>query len=396
MNKVYIVAAARTAIGRFGGSLKGWGPAQLAAPVLEAVLSRARVDGSALDLVILGNVLRAGRGQLVARQAALKAGLPPAVDAVSVDMVCSSGMMSVMTAAAYIMSGAAHLILAGGTECMSSTGFYLSGKARWGYKYLSKPEEPVTDILYGDGLSDPLTGESMGEQAEKLVSEVGATRAELDAIAVASHKRAAAATHARRFAEEVVPLTVRSRSGARQLTQDEGIRADTTLEGLAALRPAFDNQGTLTAGNSSQISDGAAAVLLASEEAVRAHGLKPHAQLLSSAWAAGESWRFLEVPATASRRALRLAGLGVSDIDLFENNEAFALSSHLFHVQLGVFHDRLNVHGGAIALGHPIGCSGARILVTLLHALTRHKKELGLAAICHGMGGGTALIVAAK
>ncbi len=392
MSDVFILAAARTPIGRFGGSLKSWGPVQLAVPVLQSVLERARVTGDALDLVILGNVLRAGRGQLVARQAALTAGIPPAVDAVSVDMVCSSGMMSVMTAAAYIKAGAAHLILAGGTESMSSTGFYLSGKARWGYKYLPGPKEPVTDVLYGDGLSDPLSGEAMGEQAERLVAESGATRADLDAIAHASHQRAGAATRKCRFADEVVPLPVRSRKGVRELTQDEGIRADTTLEELGGLKPAFDDRGTLTAGNSSQISDGAAAVLLASEEAVLAHGLTPRARLVSSAWAAGVSWRFLEVPVQVSKRALSLAGLGVRDIDLFENNEAFALSSYLYHKQLGVSYDDLNVHGGAIALGHPIGCSGTRILVTLLNALAQREQELGLAAICHGMGGGTALV----
>ena len=250
-------------------------------------------------------------------------------------------MMSMMTAAAYIKSGAAHLVLAGGAESMSSTGFYLSGKARWGYKYLSGPKEPVTDVLYGDGLSDPLTGEAMGEQAERLVAEVGVTRASLDAVACVSHERASAAVRERRFADEVVPLSLRSRKGVRELTQDEGIRADTTLEKLGELRPAFESQGQLTAGNSSQISDGAAAVLLASEEAVRAHGLTPCARLVSSAWAAGESWRFLEVPVAASRRALSLAGLGVGDIDLFENNEAFALSSHLYHTQLGVSYEKL-------------------------------------------------------
>ena len=259
MSKVYVIEAARTPIGRFGGSLKHWGPADLAAPVLKAVLDRAGVDAKALDLVVLGNVLRAGQGQLVARQAALKAGIPATVNAVSVDMVCSSGMMSVLTAESYIRSSAAHLVLAGGTESMSSAGFYLSGKARWGYKYLPGPKEPLVDVLYGDGLSDPLTKESMGEQAERLVAELGAPRDELDAIACASHVRAAEATRNGHFADEIVPLALR---GGKTLSTDEGIRPDSTLEGLGALRPVFNPKGKLTAGNSSQISDGAAALLL--------------------------------------------------------------------------------------------------------------------------------------
>ncbi len=395
MKSVYILTAVRTPIGRFGGSLKAWGPAELAAPVLREALARARVDGAALDLVILGNVLRAGRGQLVARQAALKGGIPPSVDAVSVDMVCSSGMKSVMTAAAYIRSGEADIILAGGTESMSGAGFYLSGRARWGYKYLAGPKETLTDVLHGDGLSDPFSGEAMGEQAERLAQEVGATRAELDAIACASHERAMAASEAGQFDDEMVPLTVEGRKGNFQLERDEGIRPQTTLEALGRLRPAFDPKGVLTAGTSSQISDGAAGLLVASGEAVKAHGLTPRWEVLSGAWAAGPPWRFLEVPSAASKRALHLAGADAGDVDLFENNEAFALSSHLFHSQLGVGYDRLNVRGGAIALGHPIGCSGARIMVTLMHAMRQKGLELGLAAICHGMGGGTAMVVRA-
>ncbi len=390
---MYIVAAARTPIGRFGGSFKAWGPAELAAPVLQAVLQRARVSGSALDLVILGNVLRAGRGQLVARQAAFRAGIPASVDALSVDMVCSSGMMSIITAASHIRAGDAHVILCGGTECMSSTGFYLSGKARWGYKFLPGGAEPLTDVLHGDGLSDPLTGEAMGEQAERLAAEAGVSRINLDGIALASHQRADEATRSGRFADETVPLTLQGRKGTHEITQDEGIRPDTSLEGLAALRPVFAKGGKLTAGNSSQISDGAAAVLLVSGEAAGAHGLTPVARLVSGAWASGEPWRFLEVPVAASRRALQQAGLSTVDVDLFENNEAFALSSFLFHKELGVSYDDLNVHGGAIALGHPIGCSGARIVVSLVSALKQRDQQLGLAAICHGMGGGTAAVI---
>jgi len=386
---VYIVAAVRSPIGRFGGTLKSWGPAELAAPVLRAALTRADVPGREIDLVVMGNVLRAGRGQLVARQAALKAGIPPEVSAVSLDMVCSSGMMGVITAAAHIKAGNAHFVLAGGTEAMSSAGFLLSGKARWGYKYLPGSTEPVLDILQRDGLSDPLSGEAMGEQAERMVAEFDVSRTDLDAVAYASHQRAAAAVQDGHFVEEIVPLTVRGQ----KFTRDEGIRPDTTRERLGVLRPVFHKEGKLTAGNSSQISDGAAALLLASREAVAAHGLSPLAKLISVAWVSGEPWRFLEAPAKASRLALEEQDMNLSDIDLFENNEAFALSNILYSRILGVSYDKLNVRGGAVALGHPIGCSGARILVTLIGALEQEDHSTGMAAICHGMGGGTAVVV---
>ena len=368
------------------------GPADLAAPILRAALDRAQLGGEALDLVILGNVLRAGHGQLVPRQAALKAGVPPHVDAMAVDMVCASGMMSVMTAASFIRAGVADIILAGGTEAMSNTGFYLSSKARWGYKYVPGPQEPVMDLLFRDGLSDPLTDKAMGLQAERLSQEWGVARAQLDAIAHASHHRADQATRDGCFSCEIIPLTVRGRT----LAQDEGIRPETTIARLSQLRPAFAPEGVLTAGNSSQISDGAAAVILASQDAVTARGLVPMARILSSGWAAGEPWRFPEAPAAAVQRVLQTTGLSVRDIDLFENNEAFALSSILFHRMLEVPYDKINAHGGAIALGHPIGCSGARILVTLLHALERKGAGVGLAAVCHGTGGATALAVERK
>ena len=391
MRDVYIVSAVRSAIGRFGGALKDHAPADVAAPVMKAALERAGVEGKDLDLVIFGNILRGGHGQLIPRQAAFKAGIPKEVDAMAVDMVCSSGMMSVMNAATQIKAGEAEMILAGGVESMSGAGFYLSPKARWGYKYLPGPMENVTDLLFRDGLSDPMSGEAMGEQTERLIAEEGITRAELDEIAAASHARAAAATEACHFSHEIIPLDYRVKRETRQLERDEGIRADTTMESLGTLRTAFRKDGALTAGNSSQISDGAAAILVASKDAVDAHGLTPLARILGGAWAAGEPYRFPEAPIPAVQTLLGKTGLAIEDFDLFENNEAFALNSILFHRKLGVPYDALNVHGGAIALGHPIGCSGARIMVTLLHALRTHDGRRGLAAICHGTGGGTAV-----
>ena len=393
MQDVYIVTAVRTPIGKFGGALKDYSPVDLAAHAMKAALERAGVEGKDLDGYIFGNVLRGGHGQLIPRQAALKAGIPKEVDGLAVDMVCSSGMISVMTAATMIRAGEADLLLAGGVESMSQAGFYLSARARWGYKFLLGAPEQLVDLLLYDGLTDPMSGEAMGEQTERLAAEHGITREELDEIALMSHRRAAEATERCYFADEIVPITYRERRETKTLDRDEGIRPDTTREALAALKPAFRKDGVLTAGNSSQISDGAAALLLASRAAVERYGLRPLARLLGGAWAAGEPWRFPEAPVPAVRRLLDRLDRRIEDFDLFENNEAFAINSILFHRMLGVPYEKLNVHGGAIALGHPIGCSGARIIVTLVHALRRHNGTLGLAAICHGTGGGTAVAV---
>lgn len=391
MRDVFVVGAVRTPIGRFGGALKDQTPVDLAAHAMRGLLDRSGVDGGALDIYLFGHVLRAGQGQLTPRQAALKAGIPESVDGVAIDMVCSSGMMSVMQGATMIKAGEADLVMAGGTESMSGTGFTLSSRARWGYKFLMGNPEGLTDVLLHDGLTDPMSGDAMGSQAERLATEKGVSREQVDAMAMASNVRAAAAWEAGHFADEVLPIEYRQRRNMVTLEQDEGIRADTTMESLAGLRPAFDKEGVLTAGNASQISDGAAALLLASADAVKAHGLKPLARYKAGSWAAGEPWRFPEAPVPAVKRLLDRSGEKIADYDLFENNEAFALNSVLFCDQLGVDHADLNVNGGAVALGHPIGCSGARILVTLIHALRTRDREQGLAAICHGTGGGTAV-----
>lgn len=390
MNDVYLAAAVRSPIGRFGGALKEHSPVDLAAPMMEAALDRAEVPGAALDLYIVGNVLRAGQGQLVPRQAAVQAGLPKSVDGYAVDMVCASSLMALMNGATMIKAGEADLILAGGTESMSDAGFYLDAGARWGYTFAPDGAD-LQDVMHRDGLSDPTTGEAMGEQTERLCAEVDVDRETLDQIAATSQQRAAEATEAGRFDAEQVPIEYETRSGTERLEADEGIRPDTTAEGLASLSPAFREDGVLTAGNSSQISDGAAAVLLASPDAVEAHGLVPLARVGSGQWSAGEEWRFPEAPIPAIRQVLDETGMETEDFDLFENNEAFALNSVLVHRDLDVPLDRLNVHGGAIALGHPIGASGTRIVVTLLHALRQHDGQWGLASICHGTGGGVAL-----
>lgn len=387
MRDVFIVAAVRTPIGRFGGSLRDHSPVDLAAHAMKGALERSTVDGSALDLYLFGNVLRAGHGQLIPRQAAIKAGIPAEIDGAAIDMVCSSGMMSLMTGSAYIKAGDADLVLVGGTESMSATGFYLSSRARWGYKFLLGSPENIVDLMLHDGLTDPMSGEAMGQQTERLAAEHGIGREELDEIAAESHRRAAAAD----FSEEIVPMELSIKGETVVFDSDEGVRPETSADKLAKLKPAFQRDGVLTAGNSSQISDGASALVIASGGAVEAHGLKPLARLTGSAWSAGESWRFPEAPIPAVKKVLEKTGNSISDFDLTENNEAFAINNILFHRMLDVPFEKMNVNGGAIALGHPIGASGARITTTLLHGLRRRGGERGLAAICHGTGGGTAL-----
>ena len=391
MEEVYIVSAVRTPLGRFGGTLAGFSPVDLGAHAMRAALEQAGVPGDALDLYIFGNVLRAGHGQSLPRQAAFKAKIPETVNGYAVDMVCSSGMMSVMNAATTIRSRDAEIVLAGGMESMSQAGFFLSHRARWGYKLLLGSPEQLTDTLLYDGLTDPTTSETMGEQAERLAAAYNVTRPDLDEVAFYSQKRAAIATEQGWFKREIVPIEISGKKGSQLMDTDEGIRLETTLESLAKLKPAFREDGVFTAGNSSQISDGAAALVLASARAVERYGLKPLARVVGGAWIGGETWRFPEVPILAVNKLLDKLKMRIYDFDLFENNEAFALSSVLFNRVLGVPYEKLNVYGGAIALGHPIGASGARIIVTLLNALQQRNGQLGLAAVCHGTGGGTAI-----
>ncbi|NWF62162.1 MAG: thiolase family protein [Fischerella sp.] len=393
MHDVYIVSAVRTPLGRFGGVLADFSPIDLGAHVMRSALDRAGVPPEALDLYIMGNVLRAGHGQLLPRQAALKARIPEAVNGYAVDMVCSSGMIGLINANLAIRCGEADIVLAGGMESMSQTGFFLSHRARWGYKFLLGAPEQLTDLLLQDGLMDTTTEEGMGEQTERIAEHYGFSRKDLDEIALYSHQRAAAATERGSFKNEIAPMEVTSKKGTQIVDSDEGIRSDTTLETLAKLRPAFKKDGVLTAGNSSQISDGAAALILASQSAVDKYGLKPIAKVLGGSWEGGETWRFVEMPIGASKKLLDKLNLKISDFDLFENNEAFAVSSLLFHRMLEIPLDKLNVNGGSIALGHPIGASGARIVVTLINALQERDLSLGMAALCHGTGGGTAIAI---
>lgn len=394
MSESYIISAVRTPIGKFGGSLKDTSPVALGAHVMKAALERAGVAGKDLDLFIFGNILKHGHGQLVPRHAALKAGIPQEIDGYAVDMLCSSGMMSTMNADMAIRAGEADLVLAGGIESMSQAGFHLSHKARWGYKLLiGENKEQVADVLLADGLTDPMTGELMGEETERLVATHGVSRTELDEVAYLSNIRAAAATENGKFSKEIAPVEIVERRKTILFDKDEGLRADTTMESLAGLRPAFGKEGRLTAGNSSQISDGAAALVIASKKAVEEHNLKPIARILGGAWAAVEPWRFVEGPIPAIQKLLKKIDKSIDDFELFENNEAFSLNNVLLRRALEIPYEKINVYGGAIAMGHPIGASGARIIVTLLNALQQEGKQLGLASLCHGTGGGTAVAV---
>lgn len=387
---VYIVSAVRTPIGKFGGSLKDINPSDLGAIAIREALKRANVPPDKVDITIMGNILRAGHGQDIAKQAAVKAGIPMEVDGYCVDMVCSSGMMSVMNAAQMIKGGDADIIVAGGIESMSKAKLAVDSEVRWGIKMLFAKTLNFVDTMLMDGLTDPFNMKLMGQEADMVAKAHNISRKELDEVAYMSHKRAAEATDKGYFLKEIVPIQL---PDGRTMTQDEGIRRDTSPEKLAALKPAFSPDGLHTAGNSSQISDGAAALVLMSEKAVKEYGVEPIARILGYSWAGIESWRFTEAPIPAIKKLLEKLNLSVDKVDFFENNEAFAVNSVLVNRYLGIPYDRLNVFGGAIALGHPIGASGARIIVTLLNVLSTMKGTLGIASLCHGTGGATAVAV---
>ncbi len=386
---VYVVSAKRTPIGKFGGSLKNLSPVELGVAAARAAIREAGLDPSQVDLAIFGNVIRGLHGQDVSRQISIKAGIPLDKDAFSVDMVCSSGMMATILAENIIRAGDAEVVLAGGTESMSQSPFCIRGYARWGVKMIMGDGLPLEDEMIVDGLRDPFNGMLMGQEADMVARELGYTRDKLDSVAYDSHMRAAKATDSGLFKNEIVPVD----AGGTTITSDEGIRRDTSIEKLAALKPAFGSDGLHTAGTSSQISDGAAALVLASERAVRELSLKPIARITGHAWAGIESYRFPVAPVISTRKLLEKTGTKISDYDYFENNEAFAVSSLIYVDQLGVPYDRLNVLGGALALGHPIGASGARLIVTLINVLRTFKGKRGIASLCHGIGGATSISV---
>jgi acetyl-CoA C-acetyltransferase len=389
MPDAFILAAARTPVGKFLGELSELTAPQLGAIALKEALARAKAPPDRIDEAIFGNVLQAGVGQNPARQVALKAGLPDTISAVTVNKVCGSGLQAVMQAAQAIRAGDAELVAAGGIESMSRAPHLLFG-ARTGWKY---GDQKVVDSVVHDGLTCAFENCGMGEAAEYIAAKCGVSRAEQDRYAARSHQRAAAAWQSGAFVEEVVPVTVGSGAKAKTVSRDEGVRPETTPEVLAKLRPSFKPDGTVTAGNSSQLSDGAAAVIVGTEAAASRLDVRPLARIVAYATSGVAPKDLFIAPISAVRMVLDKAKLRPSDIDLFELNEAFAAQMLACGKGLELSDDRVNVHGGAIALGHPIGASGARVLTTLLYALKQRSAKRGIASLCLGGGNAVAMVV---
>lgn len=390
MKNCVIVSAARTAIGSFNGALATTSAVDLGATVIKAALERAHLDPQRVDEVIMGNVLQAGLGQNPARQALLKSGLSETVCGFTLNKVCGSGLKSVALAAQTIQAGQAQALVAGGMENMSQAPYLLDAKARWGYRL---GDGQLSDVILRDGLLCATHGYHMGITAENVAREYGISREMQDELALLSQQKAVAAINSGAFQAEIVPVSVTSRKKTVVFERDEFPKADSTAEGLAALRPAFDKAGTVTAGNASGINDGAAALVVMEESAALSAGLKPLARIKAYA-SGGVAPALMGMgPVPATQKALKQCGLQLSDIDLIEANEAFAAQFLAVGKTLGFDPQKVNVNGGAIALGHPIGASGARILVTLLHALHARDKTLGLATLCIGGGQGIAMIV---
>lgn len=390
MREVVIASAVRTAIGKFGGSLLPLSAPELGAIVIKEALKRANVPGEKVDEVIFGNVLQAGLGQNPARQASIKAGLPIEVPAFTVNKVCGSGLKCVELAAQSILAGDNDIVVAGGMESMSNAPFVTSGKARWG---LRMGDSKLVDVMIKDGLWDAFNNYHMGITSENVAEKFGVTREDQDEVSARSQQRAIAAIKSGAFKDEIVPVTIKTKKGETVFDTDEFPREGTTTEILAKLRPAFKQGGTVTAGNASGLNDGAAALVIMSTEKAQELGIKPMAKILSYA-SAGVDPAIMGIgPIPASRKALSKAGLEVKDLDLIEANEAFAAQFVEVGRELNFDPDKVNVNGGAIALGHPIGASGARILVTLLYALKNRDKKLGLATLCIGGGMGTSAVV---
>ena len=390
MTSVVIVSAVRTAVGKFGGGLAGQSAVNLGAIVIREALARAQVDPARVDEVIMGQVLAAGCGQNPARQASLGAGLPEHVPAMTINKVCGSGLKAVALAAQAIAAGDAEVIVAGGQENMSQAPHVLPG-SRDGWRM---GDVQAVDTMIRDGLWDAFNQYHMGMTAENVARRHGITREQQDRFAVASQNKAEAAQKAGRFRDEIVPVRIPQRKGDPVVfEQDEFVRHGATLAGMSGLKPAFAKDGSVTAANASGINDGAAAVLVMSEARAAALGLEPLARIRAYA-SAGLDPAYMGLgPVPASRRCLERAGWTAGDLDLLEINEAFAAQACAVNQEMGWDSDRINVNGGAIAIGHPIGASGCRILVTLLHELRRRDAHRGLASLCIGGGMGIALAV---
>jgi acetyl-CoA C-acetyltransferase len=390
MREVVIVSAVRTAIGTFGGSLKDVSAAQLGAIALKEAIKRAGIDPATIDEVLMGNVLQGGLGQNVARQAALAAGIPKEVPSMALNKVCGSGMRVISLAAQMIKAGDADIVAVGGTENMSQSG-YIAPAARWGARM---GDAKLVDTMINDGLTDAMHKIHMGITAENVCDQWGLKREELDEFAARSQQKAEAAQKAGKFKDEIVAVEIPQRKGDPIVFDtDEYPKAGVTAEALAKMKPAFKADGMVTAGNASGINDGAAAMIVMSKEKADELGIKPLCKITSYASAGVDPTIMGISPISTSQKALKIAGLTVADMDLVESNEAFAAQSVAVGKDLGFDPEKLNVNGGAIALGHPIGASGCRIVVTLIHEMLKRDAKRGLATLCIGGGQGTALIV---
>ncbi|MEM2944034.1 MAG: acetyl-CoA C-acetyltransferase [Methanomassiliicoccales archaeon] len=389
MKEVVILSAARTAVGKFGGSLKDVPVYELGAQVIREAVKRAGLEPNDIQECIMGICLPAGVGQNPARMAALKAGLPCEIGSFNINKMCGSGLKSVMLAANAIKAGECDVIVAGGMENMSAAP-YLLPQARWGYRM---NDGKVVDHMIFDGLYDSNVNMLMGMTGEIVAEKYNVTREEADLLAYQSHIKALEAIRTGRFEKEIVPIMVSAKKGEVEFKIDEGVRPDISLEGLAKLKPVFKEDGVVTAGNSSQISDGAAAVVVSSREFAETRGIEPIATIVDYNTSGVKPEYIMEAPIPTVRALLSRNNMTIDDIDLFEHNEAFATASVAVKRELGVPDEIFNVNGGAVALGHPIGCSGARVLTTLLYAMQDRNKHTGLLTLCLGGGNAVAMIV---
>jgi acetyl-CoA C-acetyltransferase len=389
MKKVYIVSSVRTPMGSFGGAFSSMSATQLGSIAIKGAIEKANIDADKVEEVFFGNVCQADLGQAPARQAALGAGIGINVPCTTVNKVCSSGMKSVMFAAQNIMLGFADIQVAGGMESMSNIPYYIP-KARWGYKY---GHGQIIDGLQKDGLTDAYNHQAMGTSADATATKYNISREQQDEFAIQSYKRAAEATEKGNFKDEIVPVNVPQRRGDDLVVSEDEEYKKVRFDKIPSLRPAFSKDGSATAANSSTINDGASALILASEEAVQKYSLQPIAEILSFADAAHEPEWFTTAPTLAVPKALQRANLTIDDVDFFEVNEAFSVVTLAFNKELKVSEDKVNVNGGAVSLGHPLGASGARILTTLNHVLRQNNGEIGCATLCNGGGGASAIVV---
>lgn len=392
VQEVQIVSAKRTPIGKYLGALKEFSAVELGAKVMKAIIGEENITASSIDFLIMGNVLKAGLGQNPARLAGVKAGIPSEIGGYTIDQVCASSLTAVTLGAQYIRSGRADIVLAGGMESMSRARIALPPHLKWGVQF--DPNTPqrfrAEDLMMADGLFDGVNEKMMGEEADLTARKFGITREEADEFAYQSHMKAARATEQGEFDEELVPIQTNEEP---LLQKDEGIRPDTSIESLSNLPPVFSKDGTITAGNSSQLSDGASVVLLMRRQKTEALGLEPIASIVDWDTTFYQPKEFIVAPVPSVKHLLARNEKEIDDIDLIEHNEAFAHASVLVKKELNIDPSKLNVRGGAVALGHPIGASGARILTTLVHAMKDKKKKTGIATICHGGGGAVSMLV---